>query len=72
MYDFENLIYIGLLTSLKFSSTSAELREKERDLLEKYAGGSVDLIKDESTGIATVTLNNPTTKNSLTGYSLTF
>lgn len=33
----------------------------------KLGGGSVDLNKDKQTGIATLILNNPDRKNSLTG-----
>ena len=60
----------GIFKSLRFSSSLTELLEKERDLLCKFKGGSVDLCKDESSGIAVVTLNKPDTKNSLTGYNV--
>ncbi|ESO95652.1 hypothetical protein LOTGIDRAFT_116748 [Lottia gigantea] len=43
---------------------------KTRDMLAKYPGGSVDLIMDDKTGIATMTLNNPTKKNSMTGQMM--
>lgn len=38
-----------------------------QDDFRKLGGGSVDLTKDEQTGIATLILNNPDRKNSLTG-----
>lgn len=38
-----------------------------RDDLSKLTGGNVDLIQDEETGIATVTLCNPTKANAITG-----
>lgn len=33
----------------------------------QFLGGSVDLTKDESTGIATIVMNNPSRKNAFTG-----
>ena len=36
----------------------------------KYEGGSIDLDLDEQTGIAVMTINNPRTRNALTGTVL--
>lgn len=41
-----------------------------REELQKYPGGSVELTKDDDTGIAVLTLNNLGKKNSLSGMSL--
>ncbi|ESO13102.1 hypothetical protein HELRODRAFT_159709 [Helobdella robusta] len=49
------------------SALNSELRQKQIDLLSKYPGGCVDLEKNDKTGIAVLTLNNPTKKNALTG-----
>ncbi|XP_033737256.1 ethylmalonyl-CoA decarboxylase-like [Pecten maximus] len=38
-----------------------------RSRLEKYGGGSVDLTKHETDGVAVITLNNPDKKNALSG-----
>lgn len=38
-----------------------------RNDMAKLGGGSVDLVTDEQSGIATLTLNNPERKNSFTG-----
>lgn len=38
-----------------------------RDVLSQWKGGSVDLEKDEDTGIASIILNNPDKKNALSG-----
>lgn len=35
-----------------------------------YTGGQVDLTKDESTGVATITLNNPDRRNALSGHMM--
>ncbi|KAK6188448.1 hypothetical protein SNE40_004618 [Patella caerulea] len=48
------------------SSLNSNLRDT-KDLLIKYNGGTVDLVKDTTTGIATISLNNPGKKNALTG-----
>ena len=41
--------------------------QRVREDLSKLTGGNVDLIQDEETGIATVTLCNPTKANAITG-----
>lgn len=40
---------------------------KVREQLKGFPGGSVDLIKDNETGIATITMNNPEKKNAFSG-----
>ena len=46
-------------------STVSEAAERER--LSSYTGGSVDLSLDRSSGIATVTLDNPEKRNAMSG-----
>lgn len=51
----------------QFLSSDAYNRETCKEYLSKLKGGSVDLTKDEKTGIATILLNNPERKNAFTG-----
>ncbi|OWF46194.1 ethylmalonyl-CoA decarboxylase-like [Mizuhopecten yessoensis] len=47
------------------TSSSHEISFRER--LQSYGEGSVDLTKDETDGIAVITLNNPNKKNAVSG-----
>lgn len=48
------------------SSEEKSIAEIRRHL-SKFLGGSVDLIKNEENGLATVLLNNATKKNAISG-----
>ncbi|XP_041358365.1 ethylmalonyl-CoA decarboxylase-like [Gigantopelta aegis] len=50
----------------RWSSSSAAL-DDVRHFLEQFGGGSVDLEKDDQSGIAIITLNNTKKRNALTG-----
>jgi ribulose 1,5-bisphosphate carboxylase large subunit-like protein len=41
--------------------------DKQRKLLSEVTGGSVDVVKDDETGIATVFVNNIKRKNAFSG-----
>jgi len=51
----------------QFLSSEAYNPETYKEFLCKIKGGSVDLTKDEKTGIATIILNNPERKNAISG-----
>ena len=50
----------------KWTSSSAGLHDI-RTFLERFDGGSVDLEKDETSGVAVITINNTRKRNALTG-----
>lgn len=52
------------LISFIFNQIDIEKICKE---LSVYEGGTIDLTKDETTGVAIMVINNPTRKNSFTG-----
>ena len=56
-----------LLNSLARHHLSTVTETTERELLSSYSGGSVDLSLDHSSGIATVTLENPEKRNAMSG-----
>lgn len=49
------------------SSSNSALIPLARDLLKGLGEGQVSLVKDEGTGVATITLNHPQKKNALSG-----
>jgi hypothetical protein len=48
------------------SAARLDLQEAHK-LLARFPGGSVDVVKNEQTGIATVCLNRPDKKNAISG-----
>ncbi|KAL4236297.1 enoyl CoA hydratase domain-containing protein 1 [Mactra antiquata] len=55
--------YHGLTKTWQCSCTYSKIIEQ----LRQHPGGSVDLLKDNNTGIATITINNPEKKNAISG-----
>jgi hypothetical protein len=53
------------------SAARLDLQEAHK-LLARFPGGSVDVVKNEKTGIATVCLNRPDKKNAISGKAKLF
>lgn len=49
------------------NSSNSALIPLARDLLKGLGEGQVSMVKDEETGVATITLNHPQRKNALSG-----
>ncbi|KAL5022306.1 hypothetical protein ScPMuIL_001461 [Solemya velum] len=58
---------MGLFTTHDRSISSLDDYASLREHFMQFKGGSVDLVKDNETGIAVITLNNPDVKNAMTG-----
>lgn len=65
-------IFFVIDTGIHKGSRKFYSQAEVEDLLASARGGSVDLQKDDETGIATVTLNHPAKKNAMSGMPLSY